>query len=117
MNRILQDKYVEDCHRALRKWNNIIRKAGIDYELTLLATSLQPKHGAICRLDLHHQRRIRNGCHPTELADRYSPTDDDREYLKSIMQQVREPGKYANWIAPLKTGINRRADFEYIRFV
>ena len=58
------------------------------------------------------------GVSMTELADHYSPTDDDREYLKSIMQQVREPGKYANWIAPPKAGINRQAtDFEYIRFV
>jgi benzoyl-CoA 2,3-dioxygenase component B len=32
------------------------------------------------------------------------------------MQPVTEPGKYAHWIAPPRTGIdNRPGDFEYVK--
>ena len=36
--------------------------------------------------------------------------------VKSLMQKVTEPGKYANWIAPPPKGINGNPiDFEYVR--
>src|SRR5262249_50009249 len=45
------------------------------------------------------------------------PAPADREYLLSIMATpVYEPGKFANYIAPPRRGINRQAvDFEYVR--
>ena len=91
MNRILQDKYVEDCHGHFVAWNNIIRKAGIDYELTLPSPRFNRSMGPFAGLTYTTNGEFVTGVTPTELADRYSPTDDDREYLKSIMQQVREP--------------------------
>ena len=30
------------------------------------------------------------------------PTDSDRAFVASLMGRVTEPGKFANWIAPLK---------------
>ena len=46
----------------------------------------------------------------------YLTNEADKEYLRSIMLSVTEPGKFANWIAPPKTGINRHpVDFEYVR--
>jgi len=45
------------------------------------------------------------------------PTEEDREYVGSLMTQVIEPGKMANWIAPPATGINGKpVEFEYVRF-
>ena len=50
-------------------------------------------------------------------APQWLPTDDDRDYVKSLMGRVTERGRYANWIAPPVVGINRQPlDFEYIRF-
>ena len=46
------------------------------------------------------------------------PTAADKKYLLEIMNQVRAPGQYANWITPPKQGINRQpTDFEYVKFV
>ena len=43
--------------------------------------------------------------------------DGDLEYAASVMKQVIEPGKIANWIAPPKRGINGLPfDYEYVRF-
>ena len=45
------------------------------------------------------------------------PTTEDYEYVQSVMIPVLGPGKFANWIAPPKRGINSQAlDFEYVRF-
>ena len=47
--------------------------------------------------------------------ERTFPADND--YLLSIMKPVYEPGKFAGWIGPPRTGINRQpVDFEYVRF-
>ena len=44
------------------------------------------------------------------------PTLEDRAFVQSLMQPVREPGKVANWIAPPERGINKLAvDYEYVR--
>jgi benzoyl-CoA 2,3-dioxygenase component B len=45
------------------------------------------------------------------------PSAFDTEYLLSIMDKpVFEPGKFANYIAPPRRGINQQPiDFEYVR--
>ena len=45
------------------------------------------------------------------------PSAADTEYLLSIMDKpVFEPGKFANYIAPPRRGINQQPiDFEYVR--
>jgi benzoyl-CoA 2,3-dioxygenase component B len=45
------------------------------------------------------------------------PTEEDRAYVRSLMGRVAEPGKYANWIAAPRMGINKQpGDFAYVRF-
>ena len=44
------------------------------------------------------------------------PTIEDREYVRSLMHPVTEPGKIANWIAPPAAGIKGKPfEFEYVR--
>ena len=44
------------------------------------------------------------------------PTIEDREYVRSLMHPVTEPGKIANWIAPPAQGIKGLPfEFEYVR--
>ena len=45
------------------------------------------------------------------------PTQQDRDYVTSCMKAVREPGKFANYIAPPAQGANNQpAEFEYVKF-
>ena len=37
-----------------------------------------------------------------------SPPRDDRAFVASLMGRVVEPGRFANWIAPPATGINKQ---------
>ena len=50
-------------------------------------------------------------------ADEWLPTPADRAFVASLMGRVVEPGRFAGWIAPPATGIDKRpVDFEYVRF-
>ncbi len=47
-----------------------------------------------------------SGCHRTA----------DGDFIAGLMKPVREPGRFASWIAPPKIGIdNKPGDFEYVR--
>jgi len=117
MNLVLRDSYLEDCNRALERWNKVLEKQGVDE-----------------RLYLPHERFNRNiGVHATHAYDptgrsipgeefdrrksEWLPTEDDYAYVAHLMRPVYEPGKYASWIAPPAKGINGLpADFEYVKF-
>jgi benzoyl-CoA 2,3-dioxygenase component B len=44
------------------------------------------------------------------------PTVEDREYVRSLMHPVVEPGKIASWIAPPAAGVKGKPfEFEYVR--
>jgi benzoyl-CoA 2,3-dioxygenase component B len=45
------------------------------------------------------------------------PSAEDRAFVASLMGRVVEPGRFAHWIAPPATGINKQpVDFQYVRF-
>ena len=48
--------------------------------------------------------------------DKWLPSKDDGDFIASLMKPVREPGKFASWIAPPRVGIdNKPGDFEYVK--
>ena len=62
---------------------------------------------------------LRQEISPEEFDKRkgeWLPSIEDREYVRSLMHPVTEPGKIANWIAPPATGIKGKPfEFEYVR--
>ena len=47
---------------------------------------------------------------------RLASSQEEADYVKSLMKPVYEPGKFANWIAPPLRGINGQSvDFEYVK--
>jgi len=116
MNEVLRDAYVEDCEKALERWNR--RLAGTGTELVLPSRRFHrgqgmfagrffdPAGGEIPREDFERRR------------DEWLPSQADREYVRSLMAHpVVEPGHFARWIAPPARGINGQpADFQYVRY-
>ena len=46
----------------------------------------------------------------------FMPTENDRDYVRSLMKPVTEPGKMASWIAAPRRGIHGQPlDFEYVK--
>jgi benzoyl-CoA 2,3-dioxygenase component B len=116
MNEVLRDAYVEDNQRGVDRWNKIIRGAGIDFELRLphrRFNRTMGMHSAHCfdpdgnPLSDEEFNRRRN---------EWLPSQADKDYLKSLMHPVMQPGKMAQWIAAPARGINNMpVAFEYIR--
>ena len=51
-----------------------------------------------------------------KVRDDYLPSVADGDFISSLMVPVSEPGKFANWIAAPKVGIdNKPGDFEYVK--
>jgi benzoyl-CoA 2,3-epoxidase subunit B len=116
LNEVLRGEYVHDCERALERWNKYIAEEGVDYRLSLPSTRF---HRHVGEYAGHFFDREGNLITEEEFERRraeWLPTAEDREYVRSLMHPVTEPGKIANWIAPPAVGIKGKPfEFEYVR--
>ncbi|MFK7991432.1 MAG: benzoyl-CoA 2,3-epoxidase subunit BoxB [Sandaracinaceae bacterium] len=117
LNELLRDEYVADCERALRRWNHTIKKADLDFTLTLPNRRFNRSMGMYAphaftpegKPISHEEFEARKG--------EWLPTPEDRAYVRSLMVPVHEPGKCANWISPPRKGVNGQPfEYEYVRF-
>ena len=116
LNERLRDDYVADCDRGVQRWNQIIKRHGIDVELTLPHRGFHRAIGAFAGLSVSPDGRIISAAEWEAHRDQWLPTAEDQAFVGSLMQGVVEPGKFANWIAPPARGINGQpVDFEYVR--
>ena len=116
MNAVLRDSYVEDCHRGLRRWNKVLEQEDIEYRFTLPHDRFNRKIGLH---SAHHADPQGNYMSKEDFEagkHEWLPTKQDKQYVRDIMFQCIEPGKFANWIAPPPRGIfGQPLDFEYVR--
>jgi benzoyl-CoA 2,3-dioxygenase component B len=118
LNERLRQDYIDDCARGVLRWNKIIEKAGIDFELKLPHRGFHRAIGAFSETRVAPDGRVLSQAQWAQQSANWLPTDEDRAFVRSLMgKAVVEPGKYAHWIAPPARGINNQApDFEYVRF-
>jgi benzoyl-CoA 2,3-dioxygenase component B len=113
MNLVLRDAYVEDCQRAVERWNGTLAAAGHSFRITLPSDRFNRTMGLYVGLPYRTDGEHKEGYYPKQDL----PTDADRTYVRSLMKKEYTPGKYASWIAPPSKGINAQAvDFEYVKF-
>ena len=112
MNQITRSAYVRDCQVGLTRWNRAIAKAGFAAELVLPSERFNRRVGLWAGLDFGI-----DGTPSSRSRNQAAlPSDADRSYVDSLMVQVVEPGRCANWIAPPDRGINKHGpDYEYVR--
>jgi benzoyl-CoA 2,3-epoxidase subunit B len=116
LNERLRDDYVADCDRGLQRWNQIIKKHGIDAELKLPHRGFHRAIGAFAGLSVSPDGRIISKTEWDAHEGEWLPSAEDRAYVASLMTPVVEPGKFAGWIAPPARGINGQPiDLEYVK--
>ena len=116
LNEVLRGEYVRDCEKGLARWNKTLADEGIGERLFLPSTRFHRHLGEYAG----HHGDIQGNLITAEEFERrqaeWLPTMEDREYVRSLMHPVVEPGKIANWIAPPATGIKGKPfEFEYVR--
>jgi benzoyl-CoA 2,3-epoxidase subunit B len=118
LNERLRDDYIDEIKDGVQRWQNVIDKVGVNFQLTLPHKGF---HRAIGNFAGHHISIDGQVLTETEWKKHeyeWLPSPEDNKFVQSLMTgRVVEPGKFANWIAPPIRGINGRPiDFEYVRF-
>ena len=116
INARLADDFIGDCESVMKRWNRVFTEQNVDFQLRLPHRAFHRAVGEFSEV-----RVDPNGSLVTEeewqlKKSRWLPSDDDLEYILSLMKQEVRPGKFASWIAPPRAGINGQAgDFEYVK--
>jgi benzoyl-CoA 2,3-epoxidase subunit B len=116
INMRLRDDYSKDCQGGVNRWNTIIQKAGIKFELTLPSVAFNRHIGEFKDIHASPDGKLLTDEQWIKNRDNWLPSKADGDFIASLMKPCWEPGKYANWIAAPKVGIDHKAgDFEYVR--
>jgi benzoyl-CoA 2,3-dioxygenase component B len=116
INMRLRDDYTRDASGGVGRWNKIIEKTGIDFQMKLPHESFNRKIGVFADKLFDPDGKLLTGAEYDAGMPDWLPTHADGDFIQSLMVPVYEPGQYASWIAPPKVGIdNKPGDFEYVK--
>jgi benzoyl-CoA 2,3-dioxygenase component B len=116
INMRLRDDYVKDAAGGVNRWNNIIKKMGIDFEITLPHVAFHRHQGEFSAIHADPEGNLISADEWNKRRDEWLPSKADGDFIDSLMKPQWEPGKYAGWISPPKVGIdNKPGDFEYVK--
>ncbi len=117
LNEVLRDNYIADSNKGLKRWNRVMEKAGIPFRLTIPHKAFNRKIGSLAGSHVAPDGTVLTRARWDARRDAWLPTDSDRAFVANLMGRVVEPGRFANWIAPPRFGVNgQSADFRYVRF-
>jgi benzoyl-CoA 2,3-dioxygenase component B len=116
INMRLRDDYTKDAAGGVGRWNKIIEKHGVDFQLSLPHEAFHRKIGVFADKHFDPSGQPVSGAEYDAGLPKWLPTHADGDFIQSLMKPCYEPGQYARWIAPPKVGIdNRPGDFEYVK--
>ncbi len=116
LNERLRDDYIADCQRGVDRWNQVIKRHGIDVELRLPHRGFHRAIGLFSEVKVSPDGRVVSEAEWGASKYAWLPAEADQAYIESLMQPVTERSQFANWIAPPARGVNSQpVDFEYVR--
>lgn len=116
INMRLRDDYIRDASGGLRRWNKMIQRTGVEFELKLPDQAFHRQIGVFAAIKADPEGNLISQEEWDKKAPEWLPTTDDAAFITSLMVPCFEPGKFASWIAPPKVGIdNKPGDFEYVK--
>ena len=115
INDQVRKAYIRDCMVGVTRWNRMIAKAGFDFEIRLPSPRFRRAIGAWAGIPTTPAGDVISAEELSRRHDEFLPSESDRRFIHSLMQQVIEPGKMAGWIAAPDRGINNMpVDYEYV---
>ncbi|HKN91299.1 MAG TPA: benzoyl-CoA 2,3-epoxidase subunit BoxB [Acidimicrobiia bacterium] len=114
LNATLRDDYVEDCAKGVDRWNRTLAEVGC--ELRLPHVGFHRAVGEFADARVTPDGKVTTAEEWEANRSKWLPTDDDQEFVESLMHPVREPGKMAGWVAPPASGLHGKpVDYEYVK--
>ena len=116
LNMRLRDDYVQDCASGVTRWNRIVEKADIAFELKLPSVAFNRGIGEFAKVQTDPDGKLLAGETWSARVGEFLPDEADAAFITGLMQPETRPGKFASWIAPPKVGIdNKPGEFEYVQ--
>ena len=116
LNGRLCDDYIKDCQGGIKRWNKIIAKTGIDFEIKLPHKAFARRVGVFIDAHVSPDGEILTEQEWAAHESEWLASQEDVEFIHSLMQPALESGEYAGWIAPPRVGIDGKpGDFEYVQ--
>lgn len=116
INMRLRDDYKRDAAGGIGRWNKIIKRAGIDFKLSMPHEAFHRQIGVFSAIKSDPEGNVIPDSEWEAQKDDWLPSRADGDFIQSLMEPCYEPGQYAGWIAPPKVGIdNKPGDFEYVK--
>ncbi|HEV7370244.1 benzoyl-CoA 2,3-epoxidase subunit BoxB [Arenibaculum sp.] len=116
MNEVTRAAYVKDCGIGVTRWNRLLSKSGVAFELKLPSVRFRRSIGSWAGCHAAPDGRLISAEEWAARSPEWVPSEADRAFVHSLMQRVTEPGKIAAWIAPPDRGVNNLpVDYEYVR--
>ncbi|MFQ3191352.1 MAG: benzoyl-CoA 2,3-dioxygenase component B [Paraglaciecola sp.] len=116
INSRLLDDYHKDASGGLGRWNKVIKRAGFDYILTLPYKGFSRKIGTFSEDFITPDAQVVTETEWNAKKDDWLCTPEDDAFINSLMVPCKEKGKYANWIAEPRAGIDNKPEtFEYVK--
>jgi benzoyl-CoA 2,3-dioxygenase component B len=100
----------------MKRWNRVFQAHDLDYTLRLPHPAFHRAVGEFANVCATDEGKLVSETEWHERKYEWLATDADLEYILSLMQPETSPGKFANWIAAPRAGINGQpGDFEYVK--
>ncbi len=116
INMRLRDDYSKDAAGGVNRWNAIIKKNNVEFQLTMPHEGFHRQIGAFKGAPITPEGTVISTQEWDARRDDWLPSKADGDFIQSLMQPVWEPGEYAGWIAPPRVGIdNKPGDFEFVQ--
>src|ERR1700691_2440786 len=104
INMRLRDDYTADCQRGIDRWNKIIGKTGVAFQLELPHVGFHRQIGEFKDVKVSPDGKLIDEAAWNREQKHWLPSKDDGDFVGSLMQRVVEPGQFASWIAPPRVG-------------
>ncbi len=116
INMRLRDDYVRDAAGGVGRWNKIIAKLGVQFEMALPHEGFHRQIGVFSSVAADPDGNIISKEEWDAKVKDWLPTKADGDFIQSLMVPCTDPESFAGWIAPPKVGINNQpGDFEYVK--
>ncbi len=116
INMRLRDDYIIDAARGVKRWNSLIRRNGIQFEIKLPNEAFHRQIGVFAAVHADVDGNLIGKEEWDRNVSEWLPTSGDDEFIQSLMEPCYEPGRFASWIAPPRVGINNMpGEFEYVK--
>jgi benzoyl-CoA 2,3-dioxygenase component B len=117
INERLRNDYRDDCQRGINRFNKMLEKADIDFQIALPHSAFHRNIGIFADINADVKGNIITQADWDANINNWIPTDEDRAFVESLMVPVTEIGKVAGWISAPSRGIQgKEPDFEYVKF-